>query len=435
MYRGVEIYMKILYILGAYKPRASANGLCSDNIIKNLILNGHSVTVLANKMHGVLDYEVNSEGIQIFRVRQRLSIRLKEWGEINCSGHPVRGKLAIFLAKTINKLQLFFSIAFWPTISTLTNFRFKRKAIKLQKEIGYNMVISVYTPIESLKAGYNLKKKYPEITYIAYFLDSLSGGYGPKIFSNKTIRRRGMRVEDKIFSVADKIILMKSSKNFYERFQEKYLSKMYFLDIPMLVKQEVKEANKIRQNNVYKLLYVGSINLKIRNPYTLINILSVLDREDISCEFVGTIDCMWMFDDLKKKMGERLIFSPFMPHGELKKKFEVADFLVNIGNSITTMVPSKIFEYMSYGKPIIGTYDIVEEPSKKYLESYPESLLLFGKNNAEENVRLLSEFIEQSHEIVSFETIKSIFKLNLPQTFTDCIMPNEELNDKVFING
>ena len=296
------------------------------------------------------------------------------------------------------------------------------------------MVISVYTPIESLKAGYNLKKKYPEITYIAYFLDALSGGYGPKIFSNKTIRRRGMRVEDKIFSVADKIILMKSSKNFYERFQEKYLSKMYFLDIPMLLKQEVKEANKIRQNNVYKLLYVGSINLKIRNPYTLINILSVLDREDISCEFVGTIDCMWMFDDLKKKMGERLIFSPFMPHGELKKKFEEADFLVNIGNSITTMVPSKIFEYMSYGKPIIATYDIVEEPSKKYLESYPEALLLFGKNRAEENVRLLGEFIEQSHEIVFFETIKSIFKLNLPQTFTDCIMSNEELNDKVFIN-
>ncbi|MFQ7077748.1 MAG: hypothetical protein ACLRSW_07310 [Christensenellaceae bacterium] len=131
-----------------------------------------------------------------------------------------------------------------------------------------------------------------------------------------------MRVEDKIFSVADKIILMKSSKNFYERFQEKYLSKMYFLDIPMLVKQEVKEANKIRQNNVYKLLYVGSINLKIRNPYTLINILSVLDREDISCEFVGTIDCMWMFDDLKKKMGERLIFSPFMPHGELKRSLK-----------------------------------------------------------------------------------------------------------------
>jgi|GEM_PF-653743 conserved hypothetical protein len=426
--------MKILYILGAYKPRASANGLCSDNIIKNLSLNGHSVTVLANKMHGVLDGEVNNEGIQIFRVRQRLSIRLKEWGDINCSGHPVRRKLTIFLAKAINKLQLFFSIAFWPTISILTNFRFKRKAIKLQKEIGYNMVISVYTPIESLKAGYNLKKKYPEITYIAYFLDALSGGYGPKIFSNKTIRRRGMRVEDKIFSVADKIILMKSSKNFYERFQEKYLSKMYFLDIPMLLKQEVKEANKIRQNNVYKLLYVGSINLKIRNPYTLINILSVLDREDISCEFVGTIDCMWMFDDLKKKMGERLIFSPFMPHGELKKKFEEADFLVNIGNSITTMVPSKIFEYMSYGKPIIATYDIVEEPSKKYLESYPEALLLFGKNRAEENVRLLGEFIEQSHEIVFFETIKSIFKLNLPQTFTDCIMSNEELNDKVFIN-
>ena len=112
IYRGVEIYMKILYILGAYKPRASANGLCSDNIIKNLSLNGHSVTVLANKMHGVLDGEVNNEGIQIFRVRQRLSIRLKEWGDINCSGHPVRRKLTIFLAKAINKLQLFFSIAF-----------------------------------------------------------------------------------------------------------------------------------------------------------------------------------------------------------------------------------------------------------------------------------------------------------------------------------
>ena len=44
-----------------------------------------------------------------------------------------------------------------------------------------------------------------------------------------------------------------------------------------------------------------------------------------------------------------------------------ADFLLNIGNSISSMVPSKIFEYISTGKPIISIYSNINDSSQYFI--------------------------------------------------------------------
>ena len=53
-----------------------------------------------------------------------------------------------------------------------------------------------------------------------------------------------------------------------------------------------------------------------------------------------------------------------------------ADVLINIGSSVDTMVPSKIFEYMATGKPIISFFRHDTEPSIHYLGHYPLTLLI-----------------------------------------------------------
>ena len=69
--------MRFLYILGAYKPKASANGICSENIIEQLIKGGHSVTVISNAARGVPEYSVQPDGVEVYSVKQRLYLRLK----------------------------------------------------------------------------------------------------------------------------------------------------------------------------------------------------------------------------------------------------------------------------------------------------------------------------------------------------------------------
>ena len=415
--------MKILFILGAYKPRASANGLCSLNIIRCLKDEGHSVTVLCNQTIGCGRHTIE-DNIPIYRVKQRLYLRLKEYSEVYANAEPTLSRIVACFAHIINKLQLMLFAPFWPIISPKVNKRFARMAKELQKRNNYNVVISVYTPIEALLAGYELKKEHPQVKFIPYFLDSLSGGYGPKLFSEKKTLKRGLKIEAKVYDIADAIILMKSSEGHQKEHNGQYVKKMKFLDIPMFVKpKNDKLSSTIKYNSEqYKLLFVGSISRNIRNPETLINALCHLDREDIVCEFVGNIDCMEDFVPLKAKMGEKLIFSAFMDHDKLAEKISAAHILINIGNRLPTMVPSKIFEYMSYSKPIISTYDIENEPSVEYLRVYPAALLLSGLASPVENASLISQFIQNIDNVkVDYDALEKQFYLNTPKAFREII--------------
>lgn len=412
--------MKILFILGAYKPRASANGLCVANVVDYLKSQGHIITVLSNKHIDGDSYE-NENGIEIYRVKQRLFLRIKEYISLNSNKTPLTCKILSALATVLNKLQLFFMSSFWPIVSPMTNQRFRNTALTLQKKNNYDVVVSIYTPIEALLAGYEVKKSFPNIKFIPYFLDSLSGGYGPKIFSKRVIIKRGLKIERKLYGLADSIFLMKSSEEHQLKYNDQYEAKMRFLDIPMLLsRSENKWLNDDKPISLCKMLFVGSISSKIRNPKTLIDALLQLESKDFVCEFVGNIDCIDEFSVLKARMGERLIFTGFMDHDKLEEKIAEADILLNIGNLIPNMVPSKIFEYMSYLKPIISTYDISNEPSATYLRQYPLALLLSKDTAPKENAEKIAHFIQETNNSqLEYSILKKQFYLNTPQAFAD----------------
>lgn len=401
--------MKILYILGAYKPRASANGLCSDNVLQELVEQGHDVTVIANRLFDCSEfYEEN--GLKVFGIKPRFSYWLSDWAKVN------NKTLIMKVTTVLNKLKHMVMSFTWPFVSPLYTYRFYRKAVALHKKMHFEEVITVYTPVDALLAGYKLKKKYPEIKFFPYFLDSLSGGYGPQIFSKSKVINRGLKIENKIFPLAEKIFLMKSSENHHLTYNEKFKDKFCFLDIPTLKKKDAKR--KIPDNENIKLLFVGCLSAKVRNPDTFIRAIELVKNENIIYEFVGTIDCKERFSKLSDLLGDRLIFTDFVDHDKLNEKFDEADFLINIGNVVSTMVPSKIFEYMSYGKPVISTYDISDEPSKAYLEKYPLALLISGSDSPEKNAEKIDAFIKDSlGKSVEFEELTETFFLNTPQAF------------------
>lgn len=414
--------MKILYILGAYKPNMSANGVCSDNVITRLLEEGHEVTALVNAVKGV-PYRSEDGSLTVVRVRPRLYTRLSENAEACRQAHPLRSRIIGVFAKVINKVHLMLTLPWWPRVSPLVACRFKNDAIKLHKEKHFDAVISVYTPIEALLAGYSLKVHFPEIKFYPYFLDSLSGGFGPRLFSKKRIIKHGLRIEKKIFPYAEKIIVMRASRQHHERYNGGYLKKTVFLDVPSFCKKEtyIEEGRVKKPGAPLKFLYVGSISYAVRDPSELIRVLTEIREENIICEFVGKIDCPHLFEPLREKLGDRLILSGQLPHSEVIKKISNADVLLNIGNRISTMIPSKIFEYIAYKKPIISTYMIDGEPSARYLKDYPLALLLDCREIGNFDERIKAFLKKTETERVDEEQLKEIYRLNTPEAFTEII--------------
>lgn len=410
---------KILFLVG---EKYSANGVCVEAVMRELQKRGYKVNYITNQEYKENKSEI-IDGIQAMRIKPRLIYRLNNW----CNNHSgIVSSLVSKLSYVLNKIKLIMSIPSWPLISPLYTLRFYKAAKKLYESENYDCIIPIYTQIDTVIAGYLIKRKYPNVKFVPYFLDSLSGGYGPKYFSGKWIINRGLFWERRLLSRADKFIVMKSSQKHHEQYSrfEEYYSRISILDIPLLteVNNNVFVPTKLLDNNKINLVYVGSIPHHIRNPKYLLEVFNLLSIENCTLTLIGTNTCPEIIREAQiNSKKNRIEIIQRISHTEALNVLKNADFLINIGNNIASMVPSKIFEYMSIGKPIISTYPMDDEPSITYLDKYPNKLLLKENwDHLNEDAIKMETFIRKTigNNVTINELKERMFK-NTPQAFVE----------------
>ncbi len=416
---------KYLFLQGMYYPRSSANGVCCKNIVDELIHQGHSVTCIVNNdiTRPVEEY---IDGAHVLRVKPRLHYRIQEW----CYYHPSKrlNKLFNDFAYLINKVQLFIMSAFWPRISPMYTFRFYRKAVNVYKKERFDAVIAVYTPIDTLYAGYMLKRKFPAIKFIPYYLDALAGGWGPSLWLKENIDKRTRKLEYKIDKLANIVVSMESAKEYHINrplFSEDRINiSRVYLDVPTFVSHvKVPRLRQKTNKSTITIMYSGSIHFPDRDPRPLLkHFVTISKKADVELLFIGKNDCQSIFNEYINASNGKIKCIGQFSHLEAIAKLSEADILVNIGNSNPNTVPSKIFEYIQLRKPIISTYVIENEPSIPYLKKYGNYFLLderpevdFEKINQE-----LFAFIMHPPKCEEKDFSK-IFYLNTPQAFTDIL--------------
>ena len=108
--------------------------------------------------------------------------------------------------------------------------------------------------------------------------------------------------------------------------------------------------------------------------------------------------------------------------GEIKEIYKMTDVLVNIGNLIINQIPSKIFEYISTGKPIINIYKTLKCPTLKYTKKYPLCLNIYEedmKSCPEKAVKIIDDFIRKTRgRYLSSQEINEMFWGNLDASVT-----------------
>lgn len=99
------------------------------------------------------------------------------------------------------------------------------------------------------------------------------------------------------------------------------------------------------------------------------------------------------------------------PHDVALKYLDNADVLLSIGNKESPMAPSKIYEYISTGKPIIHFYTWDKDPCIEPLKKYGNAILI--NENKDFDIHLLLNFLD-THDRKVFDEFVSNFESSTP---------------------
>ena len=186
----------------------------------------------------------------------------------------------------------------------------------------------------------------------------------------------------------------------------KYQSKMYKMEFPLVSDKTL--SSKRSKQGIVTCVFAGALYETFRTPYYTVKLFENLKlKEDVVLLFVGE-NCL--------KYGEK-IFSHNVIWKESETRREVSEllnsstFLVNIGNDNNNQVPSKIFDYISRGKPIINVCKSKECPTLPYLSQYPLALNIIEDDKEVDSNRMkLASFIEEfKNSTAKYDTIKGIY--------------------------
>lgn len=370
---------KILFLVQSYPAQNSANALCDETIINALSkTNQYEIHVMCGRYYGQEKEEI-IHGIIVHRVNRGLLWKAYSWAIEN--EQNARAKYILSANRIIWRLKQLLTIPLYPMVQPILCAKYCIKADQLYSKYLFDLVWADHFSLEYLLAGMHLKKKNHQIKFVPMFWDALSAGldvnYLPKMYS----RRRRKNLERKILQVADCPIFLKAHK---ERMEKEWGTKqefthIHFLDIPRFVVPDMRMngmPSMIKEFDTKDVNIVFAGNLGQRKVDYVFEILSNIENPNIKLWFFTPMEFEEELTGLAKLYGLTVYVMGYVAHSVLEQYLISADIFLNIGVDSDCIIPSKIFEYMSYGKMILSVQVNEHDPCIKYFKKYKGAILI-----------------------------------------------------------
>jgi hypothetical protein len=179
-------------------------------------------------------------------------------------------------------------------------------------------------------------------------------------------------------------------------------------------------------------VYTGSLfNNRVRSPEYLYRLIQACDDR-----FQFHIVCNSM-DGTNRALKERYLDSNPNVHwygstaiNECFNLMGWADVLINLGNHCTNQTPSKIFDYISAGRPIVNIHPLENDTAKRYLGVYPLTLNIQEKESFDpQDAKLFADFCEANYKnSVDFDTVKKLYNDMTPKIVAEKFIQRIELD-------
>lgn len=245
-----------------------------------------------------------------------------------------------------------------------------KKAIeKVCRDSEYDAVIAVSAPYYIMHAVSEAKIPCKKMSIQ---LDPYTNNYTLPNF----LKVRRMIIEDRVIRKMNTLFVADCVYNEMVLEKKYDLENMISFPLPGIIVSKIKARKEVGvpcdQKNTVDFVFVGQFYEKIRNPKYLCDLFLELPPNYI-LHIVGG-GCEQLLKKYKEILQDRLILHGWVSKKEADQYISQYDALVNVNNTITNQMPSKLFEYIGTGKPILNICKSDRCLSIPYIENYKNGI-------------------------------------------------------------
>ncbi len=401
---------KILVYSYFFHPHENANTNVLKPVLKELCKT-YDVDVFTCDYQRNLPAMECYEGMRVYRFRRKLLERFvrKMFGIMDNSIENVKAPLAPLKRTVWRLMHALFTRSRLERI--LTEYPVREALVQRLAGERYKALITASAPIIPQRDALALAEAglLNELSWFAYFTDPHA------TFIGLTDQYEAlMEKEMDIYRMADAVFL---PPELYEDNMSHPLDKYRKKTIPVAfanlrpLPQGERPACFIEGK--MNCVYTGSLfSSTVRNPAYFYQMIQACDDR-----FQFHIVCNYI-DGANRALKQQYVdtnpnihWYDGAPLGECLNMMCWADVLINLGNRCTNQTPSKIFDYISAGRPIVNVHPLENDTAKRYLGPYPLTLNIREKEtpDPDDTQRFVEFSLKHKEDSVDFEEVRRLY--------------------------
>lgn len=380
----------LVIICGVMYPSASATGICAQRFAE-ILADDYKIDIIcmASDMNAVS--VENSSGIIIHALSGgTMKLEAHSRGVIKKLSH-FYGQIQI-KTKFLGNMQWFSDAAL-------------NKLEEIDRENKIDVVFSVCSPLSAHCAALKFKEIKHSVRWVAYTVDLYSIPERIRPFGY-TLRDLSDN-EQRILQRADAVLF---SEEIYSNHYDIVANLKNVERLPYVIPAQtvIEDESELLEKNSINCVFAGSFYRDLRNPEIMLDIFSKIKDKRIKLHLYST-GCEDLVERYSSKCNSIVVHGR-VPYEEIQRVYHKANVLLNVGNANADFIPSKTFEYIATGKPIINFYYGTEPDS--VLERYP--LAFHVSNEAVQcDTHRIEEFLyNNENAVLSREEIERVYPKN-----------------------
>ncbi len=203
-----------------------------------------------------------------------------------------------------------------------------------------------------------------------------------------------------------------------------YLKKSDILELPCIrPMNDHPEGTKVIFDPRYmNFLFAGRLYSDIRSPGYFLDLISRCHERGMASRayFLGplarTNEAVLLRHRLE--LREDLILLDQVGRDVANAVMLGSDILVNIGNSVPNLFPSKMLDYFSTGKPVVNIHKLENCPTLQYASKYPLCISICEAEEITDSLvsRFIDFCLQNRHQRLTYKSIERIFPENTAES-------------------